>query len=147
GLPAWLTLAVTLCAVVPEQTGEITWVTRGVQLATEAGDPSAYAELEARSFHLATAVGASLYIAMALGWTWCFAAAGAWTRTLTWLSVATWGILSVGSIGLLLPEPLRPGLLLAGIANGVGFVLLEVWLLLVTEQVLRRTRRDEPHGR
>src|SRR5262245_28356587 len=44
-LPAWLTLLITLSAVVPEQTGEITWVTRGVQLATEAGltgDPSAY---------------------------------------------------------------------------------------------------------
>ncbi len=54
-LPAVLTLLVTLCAVIPEQTGELTWVTRGVELAREAhrtGDLRPYLELEAWSFHL-----------------------------------------------------------------------------------------------
>src|SRR5262245_19282502 len=35
-LPAVLTLLVTALAVVPEQTGELSWVTRGVELARQA---------------------------------------------------------------------------------------------------------------
>ncbi len=142
--PAVLTLVVTLCAAIPEQIGELTWVRRGVALAQAAqrsGDLTPYLELEAWSFHLATVVGASLYIAMALGWTWCFAAAGTWNRALTWLSVATWGSLAVGSIGLLLPEAARPGELLVAVSNGAGFLLLIAWLILVTRQVFRRGRR------
>jgi hypothetical protein len=149
-LAAVLTLLVTLCAVVPEQTGEITWSTRGVDLAIEAhagGDLAPYLALERWAFHLTVVLGASVYILMALGWTWCFAAAGTWSRTLTWLSPLAWGSLSVGSIGLLLPESWRPGPVLVGISNGVGFVLLEVWLILVAERVLRRARPDETHGR
>jgi hypothetical protein len=149
-LPAVLTLLVTLCAVIPEQTGEITWVTRGVELAGEAhrtGELGPYLALEAWSFQLAAVVGASVYILMALGWTWCFAAAGTWSRALTWLSWFAWGFLSVGSIGLLLPEGVRPGPLVVAIANGFGFVLLEAWLILVAEQVLRRARPAEAHGR
>jgi hypothetical protein len=149
-LPAVLTLLVTLCAVVPEQVGEFSWVTRGVELAAEAhsnGDPAPYLEREARSVHLTVVVGASIYVLMALGWTWCFSAAGTWSRLLTWLTPLTWGSLAVGSAGLLLLEPWRPGTLLVAVTNGVGFVLLEVWLILVTEQILRRARPDEPHGR
>jgi hypothetical protein len=148
-LPAVLTLLVTLCAVIPEQTGELTWVTRGVELTGEAhrtGDLRAYLELEAWSFHLAAVVGASVYIVMALGWTWCFAAAGTWSRALTWLSPFAWGCLSVGSIGLILPEGVRPGPLIVALSNDVGFVLLETWLILVAEQVFRRTRPTEAHG-
>ena len=84
---------------------------------------------------------------MFLGWAWCFAAAGVWNRLLTWLTAATCGSLAVGSVGLLLPEGMRPGPLLVAISNGPGFLLLELWLVLVTEQVLRRARPDELHGR
>lgn len=152
-VPRWLalpTLLITLGAAIPEQAGEIAWVTHGVELAREAhrsGNPAPYLQLEARSFHLAAVVGASIYIAMALGWTWCFAAAGTWSRTLTRLTPWTWGCLSVGSIGLLLPETVRPGPLLVGISNAAGFILLVVWLILVTEQVFRRARPVGTHGR
>jgi hypothetical protein len=149
-LPAVLTLLVTLCAVVPEQTGEIGWVSRGVVLAQEShrtGALEPYLQFEAWAFHLAVVVGASIYMVMALGWTWCFVAAGTWNRALSWLTPVTWGFLTVGSIGFLLPEPFRPGAALAGFTNGVGFLLLEIWLILVTEAVLRRSRPDEPHGR
>ncbi len=142
-LPAVLTLLVTLCAVVPEQTGEFSWVTQGVDLADAAhdtGDLAPYLRLEAWCFHLTVVVGASFYILMALGWTWCFAAAGTWSRALTWLSPFAWGSLAVGSVGLLLPEALRPGPLLVAITNGLGFALLQVWLVLVTERVFRRSR-------
>jgi hypothetical protein len=149
-VPALLTFLVTLAAVLPEQTGEITWATRGVSLAIEAhqtGVLTPYLRLEAWSFHLTAVVGASLYLVMALGWTWCFAKGGSWSRTLTWLSPFAWGCLSVGSVGLLLPASFRPGPLAIAVGNGVGFVLLEIWLILVAEQVLRRSRPDEAHGR
>jgi hypothetical protein len=149
-LPALLTLAVTLSAVVPEQTGEIGWVSCGVTLAEEAhrtGDLAPYLQFEAWAFFLAVIVGASLYMVMALGWTWCFIAAGTWNRTLTWLTPFTWGFLAVGSFGLLLPAPIRPGDDLVGFTNGVGFLLLEAWLIFVTEAVLRRSRPNEAHGR
>ena len=84
---------------------------------------------------------------MALGWTWCFAAAGTWSRGLTWLSVLTWGALVVGSVALLLPAQWRPPSVVVGAANGVGFPLLLVWLIAVTERVLRRSRPDGAHGR
>jgi hypothetical protein len=145
-LPAWLTLLVTLAAVAPEQTGEVAWVSRGVALA-RAGDLAAYEAFEAWAYHLVVVVASSLYLLMALGWTWCFAAAGTWSRVLTWVSALAWGTLAVGSVGLLLPEGLRPGAFLAGAANGVGFLLLEVWFILVGEQVLRRSRPDGAHGR
>jgi hypothetical protein len=152
-LPAVLTLLATLCAAIPEQTGELGWVSRGVELAQvahETGskiDLQAYLDYEKWALRLAVVVGASLYLVMALGWTWCFVAARTWSRTLTWLTPFTWGALAVGSAGLLLPEPFRPGEMLVGFSNGIGFVLLEVWLILVAEQVLRRSRPDEAHGR
>jgi hypothetical protein len=33
------------------------------------------------------------------------------------------------------------------VGNAVGFFLLQAWFLLVTEQVLRRSRPDGAHGR
>jgi hypothetical protein len=149
-LPAVLTLLVTLFAVIPEQTGELSWVSRGVGLAQAAhqtGDLQGYLDFEAWAFHLAVVVGASIYLVMFLGWAWCFAAAGTWSRALTWLTPIICGLLAVGSFGLLLPPPYRPGDLLVGASNMLGFPLLEVWLILVTERVLRRSRPDEAHGR
>jgi hypothetical protein len=149
-LPGLLTLLVTLCAVVPEQTGEWGWVSRGVELARaahESGDLGPYLDFEQWAYHLAVVVGASIYLVMFLGWAWCFAAAGTWSRALTWLTAITWALLAVGSAALLLPPSWRPGDLLAGACNGLGVMLLEAWLVLVTEQVLRRSRPDERHGR
>ena len=68
-----------------------------------------YAGLKLWELRLTAEVGASLYMVMAAGWTYCFVAAGTGSRTLTWLSVATWASLAVGSVGLLLPERLRRG--------------------------------------
>jgi Uncharacterized conserved protein (COG2071) len=149
-LPAVLTLLVTICAIIPEQTGEIRWVSSGVVLAQEAhrtGELEPYLQFEAWAFHLTVVIGASIYMVMALGWTWCFIAAGTWSRMLSWMTPFTWGFLAVGSVGLLLPERFRPGDALVGVTNGVGFLLLEAWLILVAEAVLRRSRPDEAHGR
>ena len=44
-LPAWLTLLVTLCAIIPDQGGQLLWDTVGVSLATH-GSLAAYAAFE-----------------------------------------------------------------------------------------------------
>ena len=91
--------------------------------------------------------GASLYLVMALGWTWCFAAAGTWSRTPD---------LALG------PDVGRPGRSAASPCccrpNGVrrpsssarrtASAFRYCWSgCAVAERVLRRSRPDEPHGR
>lgn len=149
-LPAVVALLFTLAAVVPEQTGEALWVTRGVHLAQEAtrsGDLTDYLRFEADTYPRVAGWGALFYTLAALGWTWCFAAAGTWSRLLTGLSVLTWGVLLPVTVAPLLPEHLRPGPDWIAVGNAVGFVLLMAWLVAVTEQVLRRARPDGAHGR
>jgi hypothetical protein len=149
-LPAAIVLIFTMLAVLPDQAGQARWVTHGLDLAAEAdrsGDLTPYLHFEKQAYRAVVVWGGTLYLCMALAWSWCFAAAGTWSRTLTVLSVFTWGALAIGSAGLLLPEDIRPSPAVAGVVNGVGLTLLLVWLALVAEQVLRRARPDEKHGR
>jgi hypothetical protein len=145
-LPAAVALVFTLLAVLPDQIGQALWVTRGLDLAVEA-DASAYLAFEKQVYRAVVAWGGTLYLCMALSWSWCFAAAGTWNRGLTWLSLVAWSALAVGSAGLLLPEDARPSPLLVGATNGCGLTLLLIWLALVGEEVLRRARPNEKHGR
>jgi hypothetical protein len=138
--PAIVTFVITLAALVPDQGGQLLWVTRGVDLAREAirtGDPAGYLTFEAWVFPIVAGWGATLYTVGAVGWTWCFAAAGTWTRTLTWLSVAVWGVFAVVSPALLLPPQWRIPPAVVSVANALGFVLMEAWFLLVALQVRR----------
>lgn len=149
-LPAAAVLVFTLLAIVPDQTGQALWVTRGLDLAAQAdrsGDLPLYLVFEKQAYQAVICWAGTLYLCMALSWTWCFASAGTWNRALTVLSLLTWSILAVGSAGLLLPEEAQPDPLLVGASNGIGLTLLLVWLALVAEQVLRRARPDEKHGR
>jgi hypothetical protein len=149
-LPAAAVLLFTFLAVVPDQFGQVRWMTHGLDLATEADRRSefaSYLEFEGQAYRAVVVWGGTLYLCMALGWSWCFAAAGTWKRSLTALSLLTWGLLALGSVALLLPEELRPGPLLVGASNAIGLTLLLVWLALVSERVLRRARPDEKHGR
>jgi hypothetical protein len=148
--PAAVTLLVTVLALVPDQTGQALWVTRGLELAAQAdrtGDLSSYLHFEKAIYQAIVAWGAALYLCMALGWTWAFAAAGTWDRRLTALSAVAWPALGLASVGQLLPEDHRPPPALLAVANGVGLTLLVVWLAAVAEQVLRRARPDARHGR
>ena len=82
-LPAVFTLLVTLAAVGVEQSGEIPWTVQGPIVAAEArdaGDVQHYLDFETPVYQRTVVWGASLYMVMALGWTWCFAAAGTWSR-------------------------------------------------------------------
>jgi hypothetical protein len=140
-VPAWLTLLVTLAALAPDQGGQLLWITRGVDLAREAvrgGDAAAHLRFESWVFPIVAGWGATLYTVGALGWTWCFAAAGVWSRALTWLSVAVWGIFAIVSPALLLPEALRVPAKIVSAANAIGFVLMQLWFALVALR-LRKT--------
>jgi hypothetical protein len=149
-LPAAAVLFFTVLAIVPDQGGEALWVTRGLDLAVEAdhsGDLTPYLLFEKQTYRAIVAWGGSLYLCMALSWSWCFAAAGTWHRPLTAVSLIAWSALAIGSAGLLLPEHFQPAPVLVNTANGVGLTLLLLWLALVAEQVLRRARPDQAHGR
>ena len=140
-VPAWLTLLVTFAALVPDQGGQALWVTIGVDLAREAvrsGSSAAYLRFETEIFPVIAGWGATLYTVGALGWTWCFAAAGVWSRRLTWLSVAVWGIFAIVSPALLLPAWMRAPDRLVSAANAVGFVLMQAWFALVALRVRAR---------
>jgi hypothetical protein len=149
-LPAAAVLLFTLLAVVPDQFGQVLWMTRGLELAAEAdrrGEFTSYLEFERQAYRAVVVWGGTLYLCMALGWSWCFAAAGTWKPSLTALSLIAWCLLALGSAALLLPEELQPGPALVGASNAIGLTLLLFWLALVAEQVLRRVRPDEKHGR
>jgi hypothetical protein len=149
-LPAIAALWSTLLAVAPDQAGQILWTTRGLDLAAEAehsGEPASYRMLEDQAYQAVVVWGGALYLGMALSWTWCFSAAGTWTKGLTVLSLLTWGLLAIGSIGLLMPAGWQPTPAVVGVSTAGGFALLLFWLAQVAEQVLRRARPDEKHGR
>jgi hypothetical protein len=138
-------LLFTLVAVVPDQWAQALWVTRGVTLAQT--DPAAYLVFEREVFPLTAGWGALFYTFAALGWTYCFARAGTWSRLLSFLSVPLWCSMFVAVVAPLLPPALRPSAGFVSIANGLGFLQLQIWLGLVTEAVLHRARPFESHGR
>ena len=138
--PALVTLLITLVALVPDQGGQFLWVTRGVHLAQEASatqDPAVYAPFEARTFLWVGGLGCIGYLLGALGWTWCLAEAGAWSRTMSFLSIATWGTFAIGCVLFFLPFAGRPGRAIAA-CNAIGFVLLEFWFLGAVDRVRQR---------
>src|SRR4051794_28985885 len=130
-VPAVLTLLITLAAIVPDQTGQALWITRGVTLAREAvarGSFDAYAGFEARTFHWIAGFATVGYLLGAIGWTWCFAAAGTWSRALTSLSAVMWSIFALVTATLFIPSAHRPSAAIVSAGNAIGFVLLMIWL-------------------
>lgn len=144
-LGAWLVLIFTLIAVVPDQYAQALWITEGVELAQVSA--AQYLAFEARIFPLTAGWGALFYTLAALAWTHCFARAGTWSRALSWLSVPLWLSMSIAVVSPLLPSSVRPSPRFVSTANGVGFLLLQLWLALVTEQVMLRRRPYARWGR
>ena len=150
---AWLSragsiavLALTVCAVIPDQYAEFAWVTRGVTLA-QSGNATAYLAFERSIFPLTAGWGALFYTLAALGWTWCFARAGTWSRLLSLLSVLLWSAMFLAATSPLLPIAIRPSSATIAAVNAVAFAMLQLWLGLVAEEVFRRHRPYESHGR
>jgi hypothetical protein len=149
-LPAAAVLLFGLLAVSVDQAGQALWVTRGLDLAADAhrsGEDHFFRLFEEQAYRAVVVWGGTLYLCMALSWSWCFAAAGTWNRGLTLLSLCAWSILAIGSAALLLPREWRPSSALTAASNGIGLTLLLPWLALTAEQVLRRARPDDKHGR
>ena len=142
---AYVVLVLTLLAVMPDQYAQVLWITRGVDLAQT--DHAAYLAFEAEVFPLTAGWGALFYTLAALGWTWCFSRGKTWSRALSVLSVPLWSCMVVAVVGPLLPAALRPTPGFIAGANAAGFLLLQLWLGLVTEQVLRRRRPYGAFGR
>jgi len=138
-------VALTVAAVVPDQYAQAMWVTRGVELART--DAARYLEFERAIFPLTAGYGAAFYTLAALGWTYCFSRAGTFSRGLRMLSIPLWSGMTVASASPLLPEAIRPASSSIAAINAVSFVMLQVWLGLVTEYVLRRARPFRVHGR
>src|SRR5207237_3147882 len=147
---ALVTLVLTVLAIIPDQVGQVLWMTRGVDLAAGAvrgSGMNAYLAFEANVFRMVGVFACIGYVLMALGWTWCFAAARTWSRWLTFLSVVTWGLFTAAVVFYFLPADRSPGMRLISFANAVGFILLLLWLVLVTDRVAGRCRPEAAHGR
>lgn len=143
---AVLTVLVTCAAVLIDQSGEILWITRGVALA-QTGDVTGYLLFERTPLLFTGGWGDLFYTCGAVGWTWCLAKTGAWNRWLTWISFLVWPVFFALAGAAFLPDGAQlPGSVTVAL-NGVGFALLEVWLALALEEVLRRTHPDATHGR
>lgn len=143
---AWAALALVCAAVVPDQLGQVQWMTRGVELARE-GDLTAYLAFEREVFGLTGAWAAMLYTASAVAWCACFASARAWSPGLTRLSVPLFTLFGAAAVAPLLPARLAVPSGLVAAANAVGFVGFEAWLLLVLGRVTVLVRPDTRHGR
>jgi hypothetical protein len=149
-LPASVAFLATIVAVVIEQPNEFRWITVGVDLAAQSiqtGDYASYLQFETATFRCVSLWAAMFYTLAAVALSWAFAAAGAWNRWLTAVSVAAWSILLVVSAG---PLALGTGVIsneMIALGNASGFILLMVWYALVTEQVLRQNRPVGQHGR
>ncbi|HEY8040895.1 MAG TPA: DUF2071 domain-containing protein [Polyangiaceae bacterium] len=143
---AWVALGLTCAAIVPDQAAQLLWVTRGVALA-QGPDVGAYLSFERQIFPLTAAWAALFYTAGGVAWCACFASAGAWSRRLTRLSIALYGLFALAALAPLLPPSASLPRWTVGAANAAGFVGLEAWLFLVLERVVRIARPDTEHGR
>jgi hypothetical protein len=145
---AILTVLLVGAGIVPDQMGQVLWMTRGVTLAQQ-GTLALYSQFEATVFFWIGVYGGACYTLAAVGWTWCFATQGEWqwTRGLTIYSVALWSLFAFLSVNPLLSSRLHLLPLWIAEGNALGFVLLLIWFALVTEMVLRHTRPDQAVGR
>jgi len=158
----------TIAAVIPDQYAQAQWITRGVWLAQH--NRGAYLAFEQAIFPLTAGWGALFYTLGGLGWTWCFARATApapsstittmtsatpltpapspiWSREISLLSAFLWPTMLLASVSALLVQARGSAATFLGLVNAVGFLQLQCWLGLVTEQILRRARPFEATGR
>jgi hypothetical protein len=133
------TLVVTLAAIVPDQYGQIAWMTKGIALAS--AEPASYLAYEHHIFRSTAVYGALLYTIGALGWTWCLVAARIWSRTLTRLSIVLWPLFFLAALGPIIDLHAK----LVAAANALGFVLLQAWFVLVL-LAARRTAQSRFSG-
>lgn len=145
-LPSILALLVTLAGIVPDQLGQLRWITSGIALA-QTGNLAAYHPFEQDVFISIAAGGGTGYLLAAIFWSLALARTSAWARWLTIYSIVLWGVFALLAFAPVAPAALRPAPALVAAGNALGFVLLLIWLGAVTELVLRRARPDTANGR
>jgi hypothetical protein len=145
---ALLSVLLVGVGIVPDQMGQVLWMTRGIVLAQH-GNLALYSQFEATVFFWIGVCGGTCYTLTAIGWTWSFATQvkWQWTRGLTIYSAVLWSLFVFLSINPLLPSRLHLSPLWIAAGNALGFVLLLTWFALVAEMVMRDTRPDQAVGR
>ncbi len=145
---ALVTVLIVVAGIVPDQMGQVLWMTSGIALAQQ-GSLALYSQFEKTIFLWISVYGGVFYTLAAMGWTWCFAThrEWQWTRGLTIYSVALWSLFAFLSTNPLLPPSRQLSQLWISGGNALGFVLLLIWFALVTEMVLRHSRPDQAVGR
>ena len=143
---AWLTLLATVCAFIPDQSGQVLWDTAGVALAAH-GNLAAYASFEQTTFPIIAAGGGAGYTLAAILWSVCLARAGVWSRGMTVFSCILWAAFLLLALLAALPANTLLPAWSVGAGNAVCFVLLLLWLALAAELVLRRARPTTVWGR
>ncbi len=149
-LPAYVSLLCTAAGLLPDQFGQFNWLTHGIWLAQQSvatGDITGYQSYESFIYLLIAGIATIGYLLGALGWTWSFAAAGTWSRRLTWLSIALWSVFALAIVLMFASRSIPQAAILVSFANGVAFVLLMVWYVLVAERVWMRTHGFPPWRR
>jgi hypothetical protein len=148
--PAALLLPLTLAAAVPDLFGQTMWAVEAVGLAERAKASGNYAEymaFEQETWKQMEVWGGALFVLMACTWSWCLWQAGVWSRTLTVVSAAAWGIDAL-RVGLtMLPDAVRPPPPATTVVHTVAYLLLLLWLALAAEHVFGSCRPDAIHGR
>lgn len=145
-LSSLFVLVMTVLAVAVEQPNEILWNLEGVRLARlflETGDLTPYTGFESAVYLPVCVFAAVFYAIGAIGWSCCFAFSRTWSCTLTVLSAVNWPLMAVAALAPLTNVPLG----LVNVATGIGFNIMALWMVLITECVLLRSRPDERYGR
>jgi len=147
-LAALLSVLFVVAGMIPDQMGQVLWMTQGVALAQH-GTLALYSQFEATVFLWIGVYGGGFYTLAAVGWTWCFATEKAWrwSRSLTIYSLLLWSLFAFLSANPLLPSFLQLSSLWIAAGNALGFILLLTWLALATETVMCAARPDQVVGR
>jgi hypothetical protein len=145
---ALLSTLLVVAGMIPDQMGQVLWMTQGVALAQH-GTLAMYSQFEATVFGWIGIFGGGGYTLAAVGWTWCFATEKAWRwpRGLTIYSLLLWSLFAFLSVSPLLPSFLQLSSLWIAAGNALGFILLLTWLALAAEMVMRAARPDQAVGR
>lgn len=141
---AFISLGLTVTALLIEQPAEFRWTTSGVELARQAflmQNASSYSAFESEIFRLTSYWAAFFYTLAAIAWSVCLAKAGTWNRFMTILSIILWGLLIVISLGPLLLDGFPAIIVSSG--NAIGFNVMMVWFGVATYLIWKNRRIED----
>jgi hypothetical protein len=147
---AWIAALIACVAVIPDQGGQLWWVTTGVELAQRAhaaGDLREYLSREGVAMRHISGTAAFFWTVSWWSAARALAAGGVASRGSRALEVPSWGLMLLASASPWLPDAWRPPSSVIAALNAVGFLAFSAWLALACELLLRRRRPYAPSGR